>query len=159
MPYGAVLYIYADCICSPFIQNIYTCICHLCRMYGMTVRAPIHGPPDFLPVDFYTHSWNMSDCLGTWSALCYIIPIPGRLVCKHIKTSTPCRRTDVPVPVYDYASCSSLSSPSMQIVWFSRISIVDCFCKKSFLWLVIFSWTRATLTRCFLRLPEPFCFL
>ena len=48
---------------------------------------------------------------------------------------------------------------SMQIVWFSRISMVDCFCKKSFLWFVIFSWAKATLTRCLLRLFEPFYFL
>ena len=45
---------------------------------------------------------------------------------------------------------------SMQMVWFSRISFVDSFCKKSFLWLVIFSWTKATLTRCLLRFFEPF---
>ena len=48
---------------------------------------------------------------------------------------------------------------SMQIVWFSRINKVDCFCKKSFLWLVIFSWIKATLIRCLLRLRDPFCFL
>ena len=43
--------------------------CHLCHVRYDSPGTPIHGPPDFLPVDFYTHSWNMSDCLGTWSAL------------------------------------------------------------------------------------------
>lgn len=47
---------------------------------------------------------------------------------------------------------------SIQMVWFSRISIVDCFCKKSFLWFVIFSWIRATFLHCLSRLFEPFCF-
>ena len=41
---------------------------------------------------------------------------------------------------------------SMQIVWFSRTNIVDCFCKKSFLWLLICSCTKATLIRYLLKL-------
>ena len=48
---------------------------------------------------------------------------------------------------------------SMQMVWFSRTSMVDVFCKKSFRWLVTFSWTFATRTRCLLRFFEPVCFL
>ena len=62
----------------------------------------------------------------------------------------------------DFASLWLRSIPlifkfSMQMVWFSRTNIVDCFWRKSFRWLVIFSWTNATLTRCLLRFLEPFC--
>src|SRR5690606_30203555 len=48
---------------------------------------------------------------------------------------------------------------SKQIVWFSRISLVEILCKKSCLWFVIFSYNTATRLFAFFLLLLPFCFL
>ena len=38
---------------------------------------------------------------------------------------------------------------SIQIVWFSRISLVVTLCKKSFLWLATCSWSNCSFNFCF----------
>ncbi|CCJ33082.1 hypothetical protein CAAU_0998 [Caloramator australicus RC3] len=45
------------------------------------------------------------------------------------------------------------------ITWFSFIILEDNFCKKSFLWFLIFSCILATFLACFLKLLLPNCFL
>src|SRR5690554_233099 len=47
---------------------------------------------------------------------------------------------------------------SKQIVWFSRISLVEVLCKKSCLWFAIFSCNIATRLFAFFLLELPFCF-
>lgn len=42
---------------------------YLCYVWYDNPDTPIHESPDFSPVDFYTHSRNRSDCLGTWLVL------------------------------------------------------------------------------------------
>ena len=48
---------------------------------------------------------------------------------------------------------------SSAIAWFSRISLEDVLCRKSFRWLRIFSWASATRTRCLFLLFDPFTLL
>lgn len=95
----------------------------------------------------WIHGWHPAE----------FIAIPDSFVLQHFKKLCP-RNTG-----YGFASLWFRIIPftcrsSMQMVWFSRTSIVDCFCRKSFLWFVTFSCTRATRIRCLLRLWEPFCF-
>lgn len=45
---------------------------------------------------------------------------------------------------------------STQSVWFSRTKRVETLCRKSFLWLLIFSCKRAKIRLTFKRLLEPF---
>lgn len=69
MPFGAVL---CMLMLTAFaaLYSKYLCL-HWYHGYVLhdNLDIPIHEPPDFSPVDFYTHSKNRSGCLDTWLVL------------------------------------------------------------------------------------------
>lgn len=50
------------------------------------------------------------------------------------------------------------SRVSTAIAWFSLTSLKESLCWKSFLWVVIFSWSTASFCLAFSLFLEPFCF-
>ena len=123
MPYGAVYLYLCRLELQSFFQNIYTCI-SVPVMYGMTVwtlpyaNRQIFHQWIFIPtaaacLAARIHRWYLDD----------IVAVPCSFIFQHGKKLRPGNTC--------YGFCKFMITH--HIVWFSRISIVDCFCKKSFL--------------------------
>ena len=151
MPYGAVcIYIYADCICSPLFMMFspalisLSCTAWQARHFQRrTVRFFTSG---FLYPQ-HEHVWLLGYMVGT-----LMISFPY----QEALYSSMEKKLAQDTLESDLASLWLRSIPficrsSMQIVWFSRTSMVDCFCRKSFRWLVIFPWTDGSL---YIRVSE-----
>ena len=127
-------------------------------MYGMAGGTfPTADSQIFHKWIFISTTWA---CLTAWIHGRHFddfIPVPGSFIFKHGKKLAQ-DTLEIDLASLWLRSIPFICRSSMQIVWFSRTSMVDCFCRKSFRWLVIFSWTRATCIRCLLRLLDPFCF-
>ena len=133
MPYGAVLYIfiYADCICSPFFKMLIPALTSLsCFVWHS-------GHSQLRTARFFTSGFLYPQQLQVW-LLGYIVGTLMMSFPYHAALYSSIRKNfPHEAPAMDLASLWLRTIPqifrsSMQIVWFSRTSMEDCFCRKSF---------------------------
>ena len=140
-----------------FFQNINACI-RIPVMNCMAFRAlPDTNAQIFYPwISVAARAAGLNARIHRWYSVKFI-SIPAGFIFQHFEKLCPGNTCygfcQFMIPDHPFTFRSSI-----QMVWFSRTSIVDCFCRKSFRWLAIFSCTLATLSRCFPRLWESFCF-
>ena len=157
MPCGTVFYLHADCICSPFFRILMPAF--VSRLW----TAWQIGHSQIRMRRFFTSGFRQPQKLQVWLLGYMVGTLRSSLPYQTALYSSISKNFAHETLAMDFASLWFRIIPftcrsSMQMVWFSRTSIVDCFCRKSFLWFVTFSCTRATRIRCLLRLWEPFCF-
>ena len=116
MPCGTAFHLYADCICSAFLQNINACI-RIPVMNCMAFRAlPDTNAQIFSSVDFCSRKSCRSDCSDTSLVLCEVHFHTSWLYIPAFRKTLPRKHLLWILPVYGSGSFPSRSDPRHR--WF-----------------------------------------